>query len=179
MPQQDDEKKKLKEKLRRVEAVIMDVDGTMTDGAMYFGPNGEVMKRFSVRDGMGITLLQRAGIRTAIVTSENSPIVISRAAKLKIERVVLGSRNKKRAVIELAEQLGTILENIAYIGDDVNDADPMRLCGVSACPANAATAILDTADFICTSEGGNGAVREFAEAILIAQDRPVTLPESW
>ncbi|MCC6845841.1 MAG: HAD hydrolase family protein [Bacteroidetes bacterium] len=179
MPLQDDEKKNLHDKLRHIEAVVMDVDGTMTDGAMYFGANGEVMKRFSVRDGMGITLLQRAGIRTAIVTSENSPIVISRAAKLKIERVVLGSRNKKRAIIELSEQLGTILGNIAYIGDDVNDADPMRLCGVSACPSDAVATIRDIADFICTSEGGKGAVREFAEAILIAQGKSITLPESW
>lgn len=169
----------LDEKLKRVVILVMDVDGTLTDGAMYFGADGEVMKRFSTRDGMGITLLHRAGVRTAIITSETTPIVAARAAKLKIEHVVQGSRNKKRSIAELAEKLGTELEKIAYIGDDINDADPMRLCGVSACPADAADSILRIADFVCSNSGGNGAVREFAETILAAQGKPAELPEEW
>lgn len=169
----------LDEKLRQVEVLVMDVDGTLTDGAMYYGADGEIMKRFSTRDGMGITLLHRAGIRTAIITSENTPIVVARAAKLKIAHVILGSRYKKRSILELAEKLGTDLERIAYIGDDINDADPMNMCGVSACPSDAIASIAAIADFKSTCTGGNGAVREFSEAILIAQGKPITLPEEW
>jgi YrbI family 3-deoxy-D-manno-octulosonate 8-phosphate phosphatase len=169
----------LDEKLRLVEVLVMDVDGTLTDGAMYFGADGEVMKRFSTRDGMGITLLHRAGIRTAIITSENTPIVVARAAKLKIEHVILGSRNKKHSLTELAAKLGTDFVRIAYIGDDINDADPMKMCGVSACPSDATASIAAIADFKSTFAGGNGAVREFAEAILLAQGKAITLPEEW
>ncbi len=169
----------LEEKLRRIELVVMDVDGTLTDGAMYYSAEGEAMKRFSTRDGMGITLLHRAGIRTAIITSEDSPIVIARAAKLMIGSVIIGSRNKKQSLLELVEKVGTILERVAYIGDDVNDAVPMNMCGGSACPADAVEIIRSTAQFISRHNGGNGAVREFAEAILKAQNKPITLPEQW
>lgn len=169
----------LDEKLRQVEVLVMDVDGTLTDGAMYFGAEGEVMKRFSTRDGMGITLLHRAGIRTAIITSENTPIVVARAAKLKIDHVILGSRNKKHSLIELAGKLGTNFVRMAYIGDDINDADPMKMCGVSACPSDATASIAAIAHFKSSYTGGNGAVREFAEAILVAQEKPIVLPEEW
>jgi len=162
-----------------IRLVVMDVDGTLTDGAMYYGLDGEVMKRFMTRDGMGITLLHKAGIQTAIITSEDTPIVSARARKLKIEHVLLGVHDKSTALRTLAAQLSIPLEHIAYIGDDINDLHVMKICGLSACPADAVDVIRHTATYVCTSLGGNGAVREFAEAILRAQDKPITLEEQW
>lgn len=167
------------EGLKEIRLLVMDVDGTLTDGAMYYGPDGEVMKRFMTRDGMGITLLHKAGILTAIITSEDTPIVRARAQKLKIEHVRMGVHDKSTALRSLASDLAIPLEHIAYIGDDVNDLHVMKICGVSACPSDAVEAIRNTAHINCTSLGGNGAVREFAEAILRAQNKPITLEEQW
>ena len=167
----------LKEKLQAIELLVMDVDGTLTDGAMYFSAEGEEMKRFSTRDGMGINLLQLSGIETAIMTSESSPIVTARAKKLKINHVILGSKNKYRALLELSENLEIHLRKIAYIGDDVNDIPPFKLAGVKACPADSVIQIKELADYICLATGGNGAVREFADMILKDQNKLQTVPE--
>lgn len=167
------------ERLKNIRLFVMDVDGTLTDAGMYYTADGEVMKRFSTRDGMGVTLLHRAGIRTAIITTENSPIVLARAKKLRIDNVVIGCRNKKEAITELTAQLEIPLEHTAYIGDDVNDANPMQMCGASACPADAVETIRSFAGYICDARGGYGAVREFAELILTAQGRPIVLPDSF
>lgn len=171
--------KDLNSKLEKITLLAMDVDGTLTDAAMYFTENGEMLKRFSTRDGMGIKLLQKNGIETAIITSENSPIAAARAKKLDIKNVVLGCHNKTEAINDLAEQLGIKNENIAYIGDDINDAMVMKIVGVSACPSDAVESIKEIADYICTNKGGNGAVREFAERILKSQNKSVLLTENW
>lgn len=172
-------KKELIGKLSKIKLFITDVDGTLTDSAMYYSSRGEELKRFSTRDGMGITLLQKAGIDTAIVTSEQSEIARSRAEKLKIRKIILGCRNKSEAVSNLARELNISLEEIAYIGDDVNDLEVMKIIGVSACPIDAVTEIKKIADYICIASGGNGAVREFSELILNTQNKSVTLTENW
>ena len=169
----------VEERAKRVRLFIMDIDGTLTDGAMYYSANGEELKRFSTRDGMGVTLLQRAGIECAIVTSEHSQIAAKRAEKLKITQVILGSHDKTASVTELSEYLSIPVEAIAYIGDDVNDGPVMRLCGFTGCPSDAVEAIKDRSHYVCSQRGGNGAVREFAEFILKAQGHAVTLPENW
>ncbi len=167
------------ERARGVKLLVMDVDGTLTDGAMYYSERGEELKRFSTRDGMGITLLHRAAIQTAIITSEHSPIVVRRAEKLRIHEVMLGSKDKTTTLLDMARRLNLVPEDIAYIGDDVNDLHVMKLCGLSACPADAVEIIRETAHLVCQRLGGNGAVRELAEFILVAQDKPITLPEQW
>ena len=167
-----------KQKLNKIKLLIMDVDGTLTDSAMFYSKNGEELKRFSTRDGMGITLLQLGGIDSAIITSENSDIALARANKLKIHHIILGSHNKINSIIELAEKLSISLENIAYIGDDVNDAQAMKICGATACPNDAVNHIKQIVDYICSHNGGNGAVREFAELILESQNKQLTLPEN-
>ncbi len=174
-----DDMERNEDRAREIRLVVMDVDGTLTDGAMYFGPAGEELKRFSTRDGMGVTLLHRAGIATAIITSEQSPIVSARAAKLKISDVLLGSHDKTTTLHELARRKGLEPRHIAYIGDDVNDLHVMRVCGLTACPSDAVRSIREVAHLICAHPGGNGAVREFAEFILHAQGLPITLPEQW
>lgn len=167
------------ERARRVKLLVMDVDGTLTDGAMYYSEKGEELKRFSTRDGMGVTLLHRALIQTAIITSEHSPIVVRRAEKLRIHEVMLGSKDKTTTLLDMARRLDLVPEDIAYIGDDVNDLHVMKLCGLSACPADSVEIIRETAHLVCQRPGGNGAVRELAEFILIAQGKPITLPEQW
>lgn len=169
----------LNQKLSKIKMLVMDVDGTMTDGKVLYTANGEDAKRFSVRDGMGIELLKKAGIKTAILTSETSGIVTTRAEKLKIDCVMLGSRNKKLDLVQLAEKFSLNLEEIAYIGDDVNDIQPMQIAGVSVCPSDSAASVIEISHYICKQKGGDGAVREFAEMILLSQNKPITLPENW
>jgi YrbI family 3-deoxy-D-manno-octulosonate 8-phosphate phosphatase len=172
-------KNNLKGKLQEIKLLAMDVDGTLTDASMYYTANGEEMKRFSTRDGMGIMLLRKGGIDTAIITSEDSKIAEARAQKLSIGHIILGCRNKSKAIIELAEELSLTLENIAYIGDDVNDAPIMGIVGISACPSDAAQTVKNIATIVCDNAGGNGAVREFCELILQSQNKLITLNEDW
>lgn len=162
--------KELIEKLEKVKIVVMDVDGTLTDGAMYYTDEGELMKRFSTRDGMGVSLLHQKGFQTAILTSEDSQIAISRAKKLKIEKVIIGSTNKVHDLELLVKEMSIEFSNIAYIGDDVNDFDAIRLVGFSACPSDAVKQIKQIVDYICKAPGGNGAVRELADLIIEARN---------
>lgn len=171
--------KELIAKLKKIKLLCMDVDGTLTDGAMYYSANGEELKRFSTRDGMGISLIKRGGVATAIITSEDSAIARERALKLRIDNIILGCRNKTEALEKLAADYNMFLENIAYIGDDVNDIHAIKLAGVSACPADAVTQVLENVDYICLKNGGNGAVREFCELILTANDMSIELNENW
>lgn len=172
-------KKALKKIILNVKLVVMDVDGTITDSGMYYGTNGEEYKRFSTRDGMAVNLLRKSGIDAAILTSEDSVIAKNRAKKLGIENCILGSRNKSESLKDLLDKLNLKYEEVAYIGDDVNDYHVMQLAGISACPADATKSVKDVADYICNSKGGNGALREFAELILIMQDKPIILQENW
>lgn len=172
-------KQDLETRLRSIQLLVLDIDGTLTDGGMYYSAEGDVLKRFYVQDGMGITLLQRAGIEVAFLTSENSPIVTARAKKLGIKHVILGCRAKQQALMELAQKLNFTLEQIAYMGDDVNDEAPMSLVGVSSCPSDAVPLIQELVHYKCKKKGGNGAVREFIEQILKAQRKPHSLPHSW
>lgn len=169
----------VEERAKRIRLVVMDVDGTLTDAAMYYTAEGEYMKRFTTRDGMGITLLRRAGIECAIITSEMSEIARKRGEKLKIEHIILGSHDKSASLMDLSQKLNIPMEAIAYIGDDVNDGPVMRLCGLTGCPSDAVDAIKEIAHHTCTLPGGHGAVREFAELILRSQQQPVILPERW
>ncbi len=159
------------ERLKRTQLVVLDVDGTLTDGAMYYSAEGDALKRFYVQDGMGITLLQQAGIEVALLTGEDTPIVAKRAMKLRINHVILGCQAKREAVEELSLRLAIPLEHIAYMGDDVIDEAPMKVVGVRACPSDAVPVIQLVSDYICAKSGGKGAVREFAELLLATQGR--------
>lgn len=169
----------LQQRLSAIRLLAMDVDGTLTDGAMYYSAEGEAMKRFDTRDGMGITLLHLAGIQTAIITSETTSIVQKRAEKLRIAHVYLGAKKKNEVLAELCEKLGLTFEEIAYIGDDINDIPAMQTGVLAVCPADAVESVRILASYICSKQGGHGAVRELAEMILIAQGHPIILPEQW
>lgn len=164
------------EKLRRVRLLVMDVDGTLTDGKVYYSKDGEELKAFCIRDGMGIELLHHYGIGTCIITTETSQIVTARAMKLRIDHVILGSKNKLKDLEELCEEINIALDEVAYIGDDINDITVIEKVGFSACPSDAIKYVQEKVDYICSSKGGNGAVRELIELILTTQGKEIVFP---
>lgn len=162
-----EEYKHLKPKIEKIKLVISDIDGVLTDTGVYYSAKGEELKRFSIRDGMGVERLRKhAGIKTIIITGEKSGAVKARAKKLEIDEIYLGIKNKNDVLEQVKSQNGIIEENIAYMGDDVNDVEIMKMVGLTATPADGTIFIKDLADFISKFNGGNGAFREFAELII-------------
>lgn len=155
----------------RLRLVIFDVDGVLTDGGVYIGAGGELMKRFCIKDGMGITLLRRGGIKTAIITGRRSEIVQQRAEELRIDIVRQGCQDKRLAYRELKKELSLSDEEIGYIGDDLLDLPVLLQAGFSAAPADAAAEIREAAQLVTGEKGGYGAVREISEFILKAQNK--------
>ncbi len=171
--------KDIQKKLQNIQLFVMDVDGTLTDGSMYYDSRGEAMKCFYVRDGMGIARLPHFGIQTCIMTSEKNAIIEHRASRLKISHVVMGTRAKKKDLLELTEKLSIPLEQVAYIGDDINDDLVMSISGISFCPNDAHPIILQRADYIVPFPGGRGAVRYVCDLLLEAQNHPLSLDDHW
>ena len=152
--------------LQQVRLFATDVDGVLTDAGMYYSESGDEWKKFNTRDGMGIKLLQKAGLITAIVTQERTRLVARRAEKLAIPELHQGVMDKLSVIHEMAERHGIALSQIAYIGDDVNDLEALKAVGVSAAPADALPQVLEVVDYVCQKRGGEGAVRELIELIL-------------
>ncbi|MBQ9677011.1 MAG: acylneuraminate cytidylyltransferase [Prevotella sp.] len=152
-----------------IKLFVTDIDGTLTDGGMYYSENGDELKKFNTRDGMGLGMLREAGIKTAIVTSENRELNRRRAEKLKVDFLVQGKREggKVAAVTEIVKELGISMEEVAYIGDDVNCIDLLSSVGDAACPADASSKVKKIPGIaVMTKKGGEGCVREFIESIL-------------
>ena len=150
---------------RDIRMIVVDVDGTFTDGGMYYDAKGEALKKFNTRDAKGLLLLQEAGVRICIVTAEDSKVVHARMRKLGFEDYFPGVKDKPAWLAEACERWQVTLEQTAYIGDDVNDLACLRVVGFSACPADAVPEVRDAVKYICTAEGGDGAVREFSDLI--------------
>lgn len=155
--------------LRRLRLVVLDVDGVLTDGGLYYADSGAELKRFHVRDGQGIVLLHAAGVRTAIVTARRSAAVERRAGELGIGEVHQGVADKLEAVKALLARLQVSAADTCYVGDDVGDLAAMRLVGVAAAPADAAPVVRRAAALVTRAAGGQGAVRELADRILAAR----------
>ena len=149
-----------------IKAVALDVDGVLTDGTFWWGPDGQEWKRFSFRDVMGIARACRAGLIFVLISGEDSPLVDRFAEKLGLKDVVKGCKNKTAALQEFARRHGLELSEIAFMGDDVNDLEAMNIVGCSAVPANAHASILAAAGFVATRPGGHGAVRELLDFLL-------------
>lgn len=145
---------------------ITDIDGVMTDGGMYYTAEGDVMKRFSVKDGWGVLFLRQLGIPLAIMTGENSQVVARRAEKLKIDRCYLHVKDKLGLAREVCAEMGITLADVAFIGDDINDVPLLRAVGWSGCPLNSAPFIRREVRYAGQVHGGYGAFREFVETIL-------------
>jgi 3-deoxy-D-manno-octulosonate 8-phosphate phosphatase (KDO 8-P phosphatase) len=149
--------------------LALDVDGVLTDGRIVYGNDGEELKAFNIRDGLGIKLAQRGGLQVAIITGRDSAIVSRRAAELGIEIVVQGREDKLVALRELCDELGIPLVACAYMGDDLPDLAAIRAAGMGLTVSDAAAAVLDAADWVSARPGGAGAVREACEMILAAR----------
>ncbi len=159
----------LRRRAARIALVLTDSDGVLTDTGVYYGPEGEIMKRFSIRDGMGVDRLRAAGIETAILTGEQSPSVRTRAEKLRMRFLYLGITDKAGHLKVICRETGFSPEQIAFIGDDMNDLQIIReLTSVSltGAPSDAIPAIAGEVTYHCRERGGYGAFREFAEWIL-------------
>ena len=146
--------------------VITDIDGVWTDGGMYYTAEGDVMKRFSVKDGWGVIFLRELDIPVAIMTGENTQIVQKRADKLKIDYCYLGVKDKVAQAEELCRELGISLSEVAFIGDDLNDLPLLRLVGYSASPSNTPEYVKREVKYVTAAHGGYGAFREFVEKLL-------------
>lgn len=157
--------------LKRIRLFATDVDGVLTDAGMYYSDSGDELKKFNTRDGMGIKLLQQAGLLTALVTQEATKLVARRAEKLAIPEVHQGVMDKLAVLREMASRHGMTLQEVAYMGDDINDLAALRVVGFSAAPADALPAVRKAVTYVCRAKGGAGAVREVAEMILEAQGK--------
>ena len=149
-----------------IKMLVMDVDGTLTDGKIYMGEHGEIMKAFDIQDGYGIAhILPEIGVVPVIITGRQSQIVENRAKELGIKELYQGVSNKALQLEKIIEKHGLSLDEVAYIGDDLNDLDCIKLCGMSTCPQNAVNQVKQEVDYVCSHFGGQGAVREFIEYI--------------
>lgn len=162
-----EENSRLADRAKKIKLVLTDSDGVLTDTGVYFSAEGEVMKRFSIRDGMGVERLRKIlGIETGIITGEESGSVLKRAEKLGIIYLYRGIKNKLSLLPEILTATKLRSENIAFIGDDVNDLDLLNEVGLSASPADGTDFVRNIVHYVCKNKGGNGAFREFAELII-------------
>lgn len=169
----------LHEKAKAISLLILDVDGILTTGTLYYGQNGEELKCFHVHDGLGIKLLQKFGLPIAIISSKQSEMVLTRLKHLDIQYVYLGQDNKLLAYNELKKQLQIDDKQIAYMGDDLPDLPLLRRAGFAITVPDAQDIIRQRVDLVTTHPGGRGAVREVCELIMAAKGWYQTLIESY
>ena len=160
----------LHQKASKIQLVALDMDGTLTDGSINIGSEGELFKRFNAKDGLGITAARRHGLRISVITGREGPIIRRRTEELGIaEDVMSGISAKKKALQALADKYHLSLEEIAFMGDDLNDLPALLAAGLSAAPADAAEDVKENVAYIAPHEGGKGAVRDLLELILKAR----------
>ena len=149
-----------------IKLLVLDVDGVMTDGKVTYTSDGQELKSFNIKDGVGIKRVQKAGIQTAIITGRVSPMVARRATELGIHHVIQGREDKLIALKELLRSVAIELHEVAYMGDDLTDIDAIANTGMGACPKNAVPAVVSKADWVASLNGGEGCVREFCDYLL-------------
>ena len=176
MLSQDD----LQHKAAKIKLVALDMDGTLTDGSINIGAEGELFKRFNAKDGLGITAARRHGLRISVITGRSGPIIQRRTEELGIaEDVMIGISAKKQALLALADKYNISLEEIAFMGDDLNDLPALLAAGLSVAPADAAKDIRQRVSYITPHNGGHGAVRDLLELILKARGIWDTIIEEY
>ncbi len=151
---------------KNIKIFISDVDGVLTDSGMYYSEKGDELKKFNTRDGVAFEMLKRKGILTAIITSEKTRLVKNRAEKLKIDILCQGVKDKLAKINEISFKYNIKPSEIAFIGDDINDTEVLKFVGISACPKDAIEQNLSIVNFVCSKNGGEGCVREFADYII-------------
>lgn len=153
-----------------VKILVLDVDGTLTDGKIYVSAQGELMKAFNIKDGYSLARLSQSGIIPVVITGRKSEIVEQRCKELKITEIHQGIENKVVKLRDVCQKYNVDLKQCAYIGDDMNDLDCMQLCGFTAAPADAVKDVLEYVDYKCKHRGGEGAVREFCDYLTSQSD---------
>lgn len=159
-------KTKLKQKLKNVVLVLTDVDGVLTDGGMYYSEKGEILKKFNTRDGMGVELLLKNNIKTVLITKENSKISLARGKKIKAALTIINCKNKELELPKICKKFKVKPNQIAYVGDDINDAEIMKKVSGTFSPADAHVSIKKIVDHVCTCKGGEGVFREVSDIII-------------
>ena len=154
------------ERLKHVKLVVTDVDGVLTDGGLYYGPDGESLKRFNARDGLGVRLLQQAGVQVAILSGRDCPALRKRIEDLGIKEAVLGQLDKREALARIMARCGVTRKEVAFIGDDLPDLAVFGQCSISVSISEAQENVKSNADIILKNKGGYGAFREFVDMIL-------------
>ncbi|PTY36653.1 3-deoxy-manno-octulosonate-8-phosphatase [Saccharospirillum sp. MSK14-1] len=161
----------IKQTLASIRLVAFDVDGVLTDGKLYYGADGEALKVFHVRDGVGMKLLADHGIAVAVVSAKDSPMLARRMRDLGIQHYFPGCRDKLQCVRELSQELAIAMNQTVFIGDDMVDLKVMAECGLGIAPLDAYPVVRDQADWVLSSRGGEGVAREVADLILNAQNQ--------
>ncbi len=156
----------ISEKCKKIKIVLTDVDGVLTDGGMYYTKNGDIMKKFHTRDGMGVTLLRKISIPTIIITKEKTIMVKKWSSKMKIKKLYDGIIEKESMIEKISKEFNVKSEEMAYIGDDVNDMALLEKVGFSASPNDGMELVKEKCDYVCKKNGGDGAFREIADLIL-------------
>ena len=153
---------------RNIKFLVLDVDGVLTDGGLYYSESGDEFKKFNAKDGMGIKLAMKNGIDVAFLSAGSTKNIIQNRAKtLGIDRVFVGSRPKLQVLIKWCRELELSMENVAYVGDDINDLEVMDAVGFSGCPADAVEAVKLKANVVLNRKGGDACVREFVDQHLL------------
>jgi 3-deoxy-D-manno-octulosonate 8-phosphate phosphatase (KDO 8-P phosphatase) len=159
----------------KIKAIAMDVDGVLTDGGVWWGPDGQEWKRFHFADIMGLSLARKSGMAIALISGENSPLIDRLASKLGIEDVHKDCKDKASALRVFSKRHGLRLDEICFIGDDVNDLPALSVVGLSACPADARRSVRAVCQVVTGLDGGNGAVREIVDMLLETAKTAATL----
>ncbi|KAF0155658.1 MAG: 3-deoxy-D-manno-octulosonate 8-phosphate phosphatase (KDO 8-P phosphatase) [Syntrophaceae bacterium] len=162
-------KEEIQGKLKKIKMLVLDIDGVMTDGSIIMDSDGREMKNFNVRDGHGLVMIQRHGIQVAILTGRTSTVVDHRARDLKITEVYQGALNKKEIFAQILKKNNLTPDTISYMGDDIVDIPVLKMVGFSVAVADALDLVKKTVDYITVNRGGQGAVREICEMLLMAQ----------
>ncbi len=171
--------KELTAKLKKIKLFAMDVDGVLTDAGAYYSEDGIELKKFNIRDGMGVVLLRKAGYKVAIVTTENTKIVEKRSERLQVDDLHQGVFKKTDAIEKLLQKYSLTWEEIAFIGDDINDIPVLKKVGFAAAPANATALNKKIADYVTKADGGHGAVREVCDLMLDLKWKGESITELW
>ena len=156
----------IQKKLKKIKLVLTDVDGVLTDGGIFYTKDGEFMKKFNTRDSMGMELLLKCGVKTVFITRENSEIVKKRVEKIKVADLYSGITDKKLFLPEIMEKYDVEYDEIAYIGDDINDIEIMKSIAFAATPYDGNFAVKKVSHYKCKAKGGEGAFREVADLII-------------
>ena len=157
---------KMRKRIKKIKLIATDVDGVLTDGGMYYSSKGDVLKKFHARDGMAVSILKKNTIPTVIITKEKNQIVKKWSSKMNIDKLFDGVKNKEKVVSKLCKSYGLSENNIAYIGDDVNDLEILKKTGFAATPKDGNLEVKKIVDYICKNRGGEGVLREICDLII-------------